>query len=246
MVKSAKEGHQKQWSKSFEAFKVKCTSSPKGPRKTSFAFFNEERLLIGEQAICPGDMSPLLEADTHRNYFKHTHINMHALSLRLPTYCFPHKRWWLLHQESTPLHSPWLSFSLLHFWFLQVIKSKNYLGYVSSILFFPIWWCSLGFAVGAVESDYSERWLQQSKMVLGSRPPRCVNKCLSCRPCMAALVIPSHQWNKFKATNHGDGDDNYYLLSWKCKCGDKLFQPWSYDPPFFQLITYWPLMYVYI
>ncbi|TYJ13895.1 hypothetical protein E1A91_A10G081000v1 [Gossypium mustelinum] len=80
-------------------------------------------------------------------------------------------------------------------------------------------------SVGAVESDDSERWLQQSKMVLGSRPPRCVNKCLSCRPCMAALVIPSHQWNKFKATNRGDGDDNYYLLSWKCKCGDKLFQP---------------------
>ncbi|XWS70704.1 hypothetical protein CRYUN_Cryun03dG0070100 [Craigia yunnanensis] len=25
-------------------------------------------------------------------------------------------------------------------------------------------------------------------MVLGSRPPNCVNRCFSCRPCMAALV----------------------------------------------------------
>ncbi|TYG49358.1 hypothetical protein ES288_D10G088000v1 [Gossypium darwinii] len=94
-----------------------------------------------------------------------------------------------------------------------------------AFIFFITFLIPSGFAVGAVESGDSERWLQQSKMVLGSRPPRCVNKCLSCRPCMAALVIPSHQWNKFKATNHGDGDDNYYLLSWKCKCGDKLFQP---------------------
>ncbi|XP_050234983.1 EPIDERMAL PATTERNING FACTOR-like protein 2 [Mercurialis annua] len=77
--------------------------------------------------------------------------------------------------------------------------------------------------------------LQQKKMVLGSRPPGCVHKCLSCRPCMATLVVPSHQ-KKLKALSHhggggggGGGEDDdgdgYYLLSWKCRCGDKLFQP---------------------
>ncbi|XWS19091.1 hypothetical protein CRYUN_Cryun32bG0101500 [Craigia yunnanensis] len=76
-----------------------------------------------------------------------------------------------------------------------------------------------------LSSGHGESSLQQSNMVLGSKPPSCVNKCLSCRPCMATLVIPSHQWKNLKATYHGDEDDNYYLLSWKCKCGDKLFQP---------------------
>ncbi|XVF74734.1 hypothetical protein PTKIN_Ptkin13bG0135700 [Pterospermum kingtungense] len=80
-------------------------------------------------------------------------------------------------------------------------------------------------SVGALNSDHGESSLQQSNTVLGSKPPGCVNKCLSCRPCMATLVIPSHRWKNFKATYHGDEGDNYYLLSWKCKCGDKLFQP---------------------
>ncbi|XWS16448.1 hypothetical protein CRYUN_Cryun34aG0088400 [Craigia yunnanensis] len=80
-------------------------------------------------------------------------------------------------------------------------------------------------SVGALNSGHRKSPLQQSKMVLGSKPPGCVNKCLSCRPCMATLVIPSHQWKNFRATYHGDEDDRYYLLSWKCKCGDKLFHP---------------------
>ncbi|WRX26884.1 hypothetical protein QQP08_019371 [Theobroma cacao] len=81
------------------------------------------------------------------------------------------------------------------------------------------------FAVGILNSGHSESMVQQSKMVLGSKPPSCVNKCLNCSPCMATLVIPSHQWKHFRATYHGDEDESYYLLSWKCKCGDKLFQP---------------------
>ncbi|KAG8656281.1 hypothetical protein MANES_04G113532v8 [Manihot esculenta] len=48
-------------------------------------------------------------------------------------------------------------------------------------------------------------------------PPCCVNKCFSCRPCMATLVVPSDQKKSltFKALSHGDNDDN----------GNKLFQP---------------------
>ncbi|OMO54338.1 hypothetical protein CCACVL1_27881 [Corchorus capsularis] len=80
-------------------------------------------------------------------------------------------------------------------------------------------------AVGTLNSGESD----ERKMVLGSKPPGCVNKCLSCRPCMATLVIPSHQsWKKntFRSAKYNaDKDDSYYLLSWKCKCGDKLFQP---------------------
>ncbi|KAK3210930.1 hypothetical protein Dsin_015636 [Dipteronia sinensis] len=68
--------------------------------------------------------------------------------------------------------------------------------------------------------------VKQVKMVLGSRPPQCVNKCLNCRPCVATLVVPSHPKNRFKASisSHQE-DENYYLLAWKCRCGNKLFQP---------------------
>ncbi|MFS8000311.1 putative EPIDERMAL PATTERNING FACTOR-like protein [Helianthus anomalus] len=59
--------------------------------------------------------------------------------------------------------------------------------------------------------------VEQNKKVLGSRPPSCVNKCMNCRPCKATLVIASHP----KLRNGGD----YYPLVWKCKCGDKLYQP---------------------
>ncbi|KAK9947555.1 hypothetical protein M0R45_003173 [Rubus argutus] len=69
----------------------------------------------------------------------------------------------------------------------------------------------------------------QMKTVLGSSPPRCVNKCSSCRPCTATLVVPPHhhKMNSLKATTpyHYEGDETYYLLSWKCRCRDKLFQP---------------------
>lgn len=75
----------------------------------------------------------------------------------------------------------------------------------------------------SVVFDTREGLEEESK--IGSKPPACVNKCRNCRPCMATLVVPNHQKNKgFKVSSRGD-DDTYYLLSWKCKCGDKLFQP---------------------
>ncbi|KAG6606797.1 EPIDERMAL PATTERNING FACTOR-like protein 8 [Cucurbita argyrosperma subsp. argyrosperma] len=75
-------------------------------------------------------------------------------------------------------------------------------------------------AVGGGESLWK-------KMVLGSKPPRCVGKCLNCRPCMASLVVPEHRERKgFEADlNRREEDDSYYLLHWKCKCGNKLYQP---------------------
>nr|XP_043618491.1 EPIDERMAL PATTERNING FACTOR-like protein 8 [Erigeron canadensis] len=69
-----------------------------------------------------------------------------------------------------------------------------------------------------------DQGVRQNKRVIGSRPPGCVNKCVNCRPCQATLVIPPHpKMINYRAQSHWE--DNYYLLSWKCKCGDKLFQP---------------------
>lgn len=118
-----------------------------------------------------------------------------------------------------------------------------------SYLFYFLFLCKVSniilIAVGeSSSSSYMRRssavvvdQLQPRKKVLGSRPPTCVNKCMSCRPCMATLVIPPHRIRTSSITTttttqayqqsssfHRE-DDSYYLLSWKCKCGDKLFQP---------------------
>ncbi|PRQ46361.1 hypothetical protein RchiOBHm_Chr2g0088241 [Rosa chinensis] len=76
--------------------------------------------------------------------------------------------------------------------------------------------------------DHEQQLKKQMKMALGSSPPRCVNRCMSCRPCTATLVVPPHHHkiNNLKTTpDHYDGDETYYLLSWKCRCRNKLFQP---------------------
>ncbi|KAI3789636.1 hypothetical protein L2E82_02437 [Cichorium intybus] len=66
----------------------------------------------------------------------------------------------------------------------------------------------------------------ERKKTLGSRPPGCVNRCMSCTPCRPILVIPPHhEIIDFRDLSSHREDDCYYLLSWKCKCGDKLFQP---------------------
>ncbi|XP_010048201.2 EPIDERMAL PATTERNING FACTOR-like protein 8 [Eucalyptus grandis] len=71
--------------------------------------------------------------------------------------------------------------------------------------------------------------LKNRREMVGSRPPICVNRCLSCRPCMATLVIhpPAGRGGgagDARASSH-EGSDSYYLLAWKCKCGNKLYQP---------------------
>ncbi|CAH9089500.1 unnamed protein product [Cuscuta epithymum] len=82
---------------------------------------------------------------------------------------------------------------------------------------------------------YSIAWLpsisgrgKEMRMVLGSSPPKCVGRCMGCRPCVAALVIPPHKWWWFRrasSSSTGPGDENYYLLSWKCRCRNKFYQP---------------------
>ncbi|KAI8020349.1 EPIDERMAL PATTERNING FACTOR-like protein 8 [Camellia lanceoleosa] len=93
---------------------------------------------------------------------------------------------------------------------------------ISSLSFLP------SKSVGTMQLSSDSKSQQQRKMMLGSRPPVCENKCMSCRPCMATLVIPLPQDNKksFKeSSSSSHREDDYYYLSWKCKCGDKLYQP---------------------
>lgn len=65
---------------------------------------------------------------------------------------------------------------------------------------------------------------QMRMVMLGSSPPKCVNRCKGCRPCMAALVIPPHTRKGLKTLTTRE-DEGYYLLSWKCRCGTKYYQP---------------------
>ncbi|KAL5056843.1 hypothetical protein RYX36_028447 [Vicia faba] len=79
---------------------------------------------------------------------------------------------------------------------------------------------------GSVLCDESD--LEERKVVIGSKPPECVNKCMKCRPCMATVVVNDHDHQKkkgFKLDSSHEENDSYYLLSWKCRCGNKLFQP---------------------
>ncbi|GMH04523.1 hypothetical protein Nepgr_006363 [Nepenthes gracilis] len=77
-------------------------------------------------------------------------------------------------------------------------------------------------------NSYEE--MKRMKLVLGSRPPRCVNRCMSCRPCMAALVVPPRRKtfpnnNNSNAVKTPQVEESYYLLLWKCRCKNKIFQP---------------------
>ncbi|XP_056683626.1 EPIDERMAL PATTERNING FACTOR-like protein 2 [Spinacia oleracea] len=82
--------------------------------------------------------------------------------------------------------------------------------------------------------------MKSVKTVLGSRPPNCMNKCSGCHPCVAALVvtykgssdelrdaISPTSYIGYEPTSYDGYEDNnhdsYYLVEWKCKCGNKLF-----------------------
>ncbi|CAL0330497.1 unnamed protein product [Lupinus luteus] len=86
----------------------------------------------------------------------------------------------------------------------------------------------IGECKGSASTKDGKGLMKQNKLVLGSRPPRCVNKCLNCKPCMATLVISPHHKDVHihkATTKKAQRDEGYYLLSWKCKCGNKFFQP---------------------
>lgn len=70
---------------------------------------------------------------------------------------------------------------------------------------------------------------------IGSRPPKCDTKCTSCGHC-EPIQVPTTPQHKGRIKNfpalfyaNRGGDDNYYSnykpMSWKCKCGNLIFNP---------------------
>ncbi|KAH7520356.1 hypothetical protein FEM48_Zijuj08G0135300 [Ziziphus jujuba var. spinosa] len=70
---------------------------------------------------------------------------------------------------------------------------------------------------------------------IGSRPPRCERRCSSCGHCEAIQVPANPQVKAGNKSNssmmvniayaRGDDNSNYKPMSWKCKCGDFIFNP---------------------
>lgn len=72
---------------------------------------------------------------------------------------------------------------------------------------------------------------------IGSRPPRCERRCGSCGHC-EAIQVPTTPQIKTTIINgvknptleyaRGDYSSNYKPMSWKCKCGSFIFNPWIF------------------
>ncbi|KAL3844944.1 hypothetical protein ACJIZ3_002347 [Penstemon smallii] len=72
---------------------------------------------------------------------------------------------------------------------------------------------------------------------IGSRPPRCERRCSSCTHCEAIQVPTNPQTTKIRNNNssttqvsniayaRSDDNSNYKPMSWKCKCGNLIFNP---------------------
>ncbi|XP_020091476.1 EPIDERMAL PATTERNING FACTOR-like protein 2 [Ananas comosus] len=70
------------------------------------------------------------------------------------------------------------------------------------------------------------------RALIGSRPPRCEGRCMSCGRCEAVQmpVIPQEKRadgkdDFYKVVSFKDDGSNYKPLGWKCKCGDIIFNP---------------------
>ncbi|EEF52209.1 EPIDERMAL PATTERNING FACTOR-like protein 2 [Ricinus communis] len=86
------------------------------------------------------------------------------------------------------------------------------------------------------KEEMDEKMAVRSR-VIGSTPPRCDRRCNSCGHCEAVQVpvttrIVSHKRSAHLSTaisniaySRGDGISNYKPMSWKCKCGNLIFNP---------------------
>ncbi|KAJ4828862.1 hypothetical protein Tsubulata_039506 [Turnera subulata] len=77
-----------------------------------------------------------------------------------------------------------------------------------------------------------EKMIMRSQ--IGSRPPRCEKRCSTCAHCEAIQVPTNPQANHGNrnysrvssvAYARGDDNSNYKPMSWKCKCGNFIFNP---------------------
>ncbi|XP_072958000.1 EPIDERMAL PATTERNING FACTOR-like protein 2 [Typha angustifolia] len=69
------------------------------------------------------------------------------------------------------------------------------------------------------------------RAIIGSRPPICERRCISCGHC-ELVQVPVVPQEKKRAghfvttiTSLFNDHSNYKPLSWKCKCGDIIFNP---------------------
>ncbi|OIV94043.1 hypothetical protein TanjilG_14290 [Lupinus angustifolius] len=69
---------------------------------------------------------------------------------------------------------------------------------------------------------------------IGSRPPRCERRCRTCGHCEAIQVPTNPQTQNGKINSSkvstiayakGNDNSNYKPMSWKCKCGNYIFNP---------------------
>ncbi|GMH14707.1 hypothetical protein Nepgr_016548 [Nepenthes gracilis] len=65
---------------------------------------------------------------------------------------------------------------------------------------------------------------------IGSRPPRCEQRCSSCGHCEAIQVPANPQVKSSYGFSHiayarGDYVSSYKPMNWKCKCGASIFNP---------------------
>ncbi|KAF7828581.1 EPIDERMAL PATTERNING FACTOR-like protein 2 [Senna tora] len=69
---------------------------------------------------------------------------------------------------------------------------------------------------------------------IGSRPPRCERRCSWCGHCEAVQVPTNPQVQNGNINSstlstiayaRGDDNSNYKPMSWKCKCGNHIFNP---------------------
>ncbi|XP_078444793.1 EPIDERMAL PATTERNING FACTOR-like protein [Wolffia australiana] len=85
-------------------------------------------------------------------------------------------------------------------------------------------------AISASPGVTSQNMLMEDKIRLGSTPPSCRNRCNQCDPCAAVQVptlpgpverpqIPMEDESYYKRY------PNYKPLGWKCRCGNRLFNP---------------------
>ncbi|KAL4343907.1 hypothetical protein HN51_062040 [Arachis hypogaea] len=88
-----------------------------------------------------------------------------------------------------------------------------------------------GFHQGVIEEDNKILRAQ-----IGSKPPKCERRCSSCGHCKA-IQVPTNTNLQIQKGNinppklfkiayaRGDDKSNYKPMSWKCKCGNLIFNP---------------------
>ncbi|TKY55578.1 EPIDERMAL PATTERNING FACTOR protein 2 [Spatholobus suberectus] len=86
-------------------------------------------------------------------------------------------------------------------------------------------------------SDFHQTVSEDKTMLrpqIGSRPPKCERRCRSCGHC-EAIQVPTNPQEQNRKKNSSKfstiayarvGDNsNYKPMSWKCKCGNLIFNP---------------------